>query len=120
MGDFPVIMPAVDVSSIGAGGSNVVPNTGRIFMRLTPRETRPSADEIVQDLRKKLAAAPGRQGMTEYGTAQTIDLTNAFGGCPTRIVIRTGYGDVAGLIALVGVAGGVVAATLSMRWYARR
>ncbi len=42
------------------------------------------------------------------------------GGCPTRIVIRTGYGDVAALIALVGVAGGVVAATLSMRWYSRR
>ena len=42
------------------------------------------------------------------------------GGCPTRIVIRTGYGDVAALIALVGVAGGVVAATLSMRWVARR
>jgi hypothetical protein len=42
------------------------------------------------------------------------------GGCPTRIVIRTGYGDVAALIALVGVAGGVVAATLSMRWMARR
>ena len=42
------------------------------------------------------------------------------GGCPTRIVIRTGYGDVAALIALVGVAGGVVAATLSMRWAARR
>src|SRR5207249_12033644 len=35
-------------------------------------------------LRAKLAAAPGRQGMTEFGTAQTIDLTNAFGGCPTR------------------------------------
>jgi hypothetical protein len=42
------------------------------------------------------------------------------GGCPTRIVIRTGYGDVAAMVALVGVAGGVVAATLSMRWYARR
>jgi len=42
------------------------------------------------------------------------------GGCPTRIVIRTGYGDVAALIALVGVAAGVVAATLSLRWVARR
>ena len=40
--------------------------------------------QAVWALRKKLAAAPGRQGMTEYGTAQTIDLTNAFGGCPTR------------------------------------
>jgi aldehyde:ferredoxin oxidoreductase len=35
-------------------------------------------------LRKKLADAPGRQGMTDLGTASTIDLTNAFGGCPTR------------------------------------
>jgi HAE1 family hydrophobic/amphiphilic exporter-1 len=53
--------PYVDnfMSSIGAGGTNVVPNTGRIFMRLKPRETRPSADEIVQDLRKKLSGIPG-------------------------------------------------------------
>ena len=35
-------------------------------------------------LRKKLAEAPGRKGMTDLGTAATIDLTNAFGGCPTR------------------------------------
>jgi hypothetical protein len=42
------------------------------------------------------------------------------GGCPTRILIRTGYGDLAGLIALAGVAGGIVAATLSMRWWTQR
>jgi hypothetical protein len=42
------------------------------------------------------------------------------GGCPTRILIRTGYGDVAALLALGGVAAGIVAATLSMRWVARR
>jgi aldehyde:ferredoxin oxidoreductase len=40
--------------------------------------------KAVWAMRKRLAAAPGRQGMTELGTAQTIDLTNAFGGCPTR------------------------------------
>jgi aldehyde:ferredoxin oxidoreductase len=40
--------------------------------------------QAVWELRKKLQDAPGRQGMTELGTAQTIDLTNAFGGCPTR------------------------------------
>ena len=53
--------PYIDnfMSSIGAGGPNVVPNTGRIFMRLKPREDRPSADEIVQDLRKKLSGIPG-------------------------------------------------------------
>ncbi len=42
------------------------------------------------------------------------------GGCPTRIIIRTGYGDVAGVLALAGVAAGVVGATLSLRWAARR
>lgn len=36
------------------------------------------------DMRKKMAVSPGRMGFTELGTAATIDLTNAFGGCPTR------------------------------------
>ncbi len=40
--------------------------------------------KAVWNLRKHLADAPGRQGMTDLGTAATIDLTNAFGGCPTR------------------------------------
>jgi aldehyde:ferredoxin oxidoreductase len=40
--------------------------------------------QAVWAMRKHLEAAPGRKGMTELGTAQTIDLTNAFGGCPTR------------------------------------
>jgi aldehyde:ferredoxin oxidoreductase len=40
--------------------------------------------QAVWALRRKLAEAPGRQAMTELGTAMTIDLTNAFGGCPTR------------------------------------
>ncbi len=35
-------------------------------------------------MRKHLNESPARQGMTELGTASTIDLTNAFGGCPTR------------------------------------
>lgn len=35
-------------------------------------------------MRKHLTESPARQGMTELGTAQTIDLTNAMGGCPTR------------------------------------
>ena len=42
------------------------------------------------------------------------------GGCPTRIVLRTGYGDLAAALALAGVAAGVVLATLSLRWAARR
>jgi aldehyde:ferredoxin oxidoreductase len=40
--------------------------------------------KAVWAMRKKLAEAPGRQGMTDLGTAATIDLTNAFGGLPTR------------------------------------
>ncbi|HET8575709.1 MAG TPA: efflux RND transporter permease subunit [Methylomirabilota bacterium] len=46
-------------SGIGASGINVVPNVGRIFMRLRPRSERPSAEEIVQDLRGKLNGVPG-------------------------------------------------------------
>ncbi|PYM91349.1 MAG: acriflavine resistance protein B [Candidatus Rokuibacteriota bacterium] len=53
--------PYIDqiMSSIGASTINVVPNTGRIFMRLKPRDQRPSADQIIADLRPKLAAIPG-------------------------------------------------------------
>ena len=48
-------------SSVGARGGNVSAlNQGVIFMRLTPKEHRPlSADQIVADLRPKLAAIPG-------------------------------------------------------------
>ena len=46
-------------SAIGASGASVVMNTGRIFMRLKPASERPTADEIVQDLRKKLSGIPG-------------------------------------------------------------
>jgi hydrophobic/amphiphilic exporter-1 (mainly G- bacteria), HAE1 family len=48
------------MSSIGAGGSTVAGNSGRIFMRLKPRAERQlSADEVIQELRPKLAAVPG-------------------------------------------------------------
>jgi aldehyde:ferredoxin oxidoreductase len=40
--------------------------------------------KAVWAMRKRLAESSARQGMTELGTASTIDLTNAFGGCPTR------------------------------------
>ncbi|HTI53330.1 MAG TPA: efflux RND transporter permease subunit, partial [Verrucomicrobiae bacterium] len=46
-------------SAIVASGSSVVMNTGRIFMLLKPARERPTADEIVQDLRKKLSGIPG-------------------------------------------------------------
>jgi HAE1 family hydrophobic/amphiphilic exporter-1 len=44
---------------VGAGGSGVVPNTGRLFIRLKPHGQRPHVDEVIQDLRPKLAAVPG-------------------------------------------------------------
>jgi HAE1 family hydrophobic/amphiphilic exporter-1 len=46
-------------SAIGASGSSVVMNTGRIFMRLRPSAERPPADAIVQDLRRKTSGIPG-------------------------------------------------------------
>ena len=46
-------------SSIGVGGPSVSLNQGRVFIRLKPREQRLSADEIVQEMRPKLAKVPG-------------------------------------------------------------
>ncbi len=53
--------PYVDnfFSSVGAGGPNLAGNTGRIFIRLIPRDRRPGAEEIVQELRPKLNSVPG-------------------------------------------------------------
>jgi hydrophobic/amphiphilic exporter-1 (mainly G- bacteria), HAE1 family len=49
------------MSSIGGGGpAGGANNTGRIFMRLKPRDQRKlSADEIIQELRPKFAKIPG-------------------------------------------------------------
>src|SRR5574340_1452733 len=47
------------MSSIGAGGPTLSGNTGRMFIRLKPRSERISADEVVQELKPKLAAVPG-------------------------------------------------------------
>jgi hydrophobic/amphiphilic exporter-1 (mainly G- bacteria), HAE1 family len=53
--------PNVDniMSSVGASGPNATLNTGRIFMRLAPRRTRPHVDAVIQELRPKLATVPG-------------------------------------------------------------
>src|SRR5437773_11762409 len=53
--------PYIDqsMSSIGASTSNVVPNTGRIFIRLKPRDQRPPADKISDDLRPNPPTVPG-------------------------------------------------------------
>jgi HAE1 family hydrophobic/amphiphilic exporter-1 len=50
------------MSSIGAGGPNATANNGRMFMRLKPRSERKlSADQVIQELRPKLAGIPGLQ-----------------------------------------------------------
>jgi hydrophobic/amphiphilic exporter-1 (mainly G- bacteria), HAE1 family len=47
-------------SSVGVGGVGLTGNTGRIFMKLKPRSERPlSADELIRDLRPKLARIAG-------------------------------------------------------------
>jgi HAE1 family hydrophobic/amphiphilic exporter-1 len=56
--------PDVDsfMSSVGAGGVVTASNTGRIFIRLKPRAQRKlSADEVIHELRPKLANIPGIQ-----------------------------------------------------------
>ena len=47
------------MSSIGAGGANIVPNTGRLFSRLKPHAERPPVDKVIADLRPKLTTVPG-------------------------------------------------------------
>ncbi len=53
--------PAVlqNISFIGASGSSVVLNNGRVFSLLTPRAERPHAEKIIERLRPKLAEVPG-------------------------------------------------------------
>jgi HAE1 family hydrophobic/amphiphilic exporter-1 len=48
------------VSSVGAGGASGAANSGRLFIRLKPENERTmSADEIINELRPKLAKIPG-------------------------------------------------------------
>jgi len=48
--------------SVGGGGSNPASNAGRIFIRLKPKSQRKlNADEVIQELRPKLASVPGIQ-----------------------------------------------------------
>ncbi|MBI5116297.1 efflux RND transporter permease subunit [Candidatus Poribacteria bacterium] len=54
--------PNVDLfmSSVGSGSGSTASNTGRMFIRLTPRsERRLNADEVIQELRKKAAEVMG-------------------------------------------------------------
>jgi HAE1 family hydrophobic/amphiphilic exporter-1 len=47
------------MSSVGAGGPSASLNVGRVFVTLTPRAERPSADAIVQQLRGPLSKVSG-------------------------------------------------------------
>ncbi|HYA11708.1 MAG TPA: efflux RND transporter permease subunit [Thermodesulfovibrionales bacterium] len=56
--------PNIDafMSAVGASGLSVANNVGRMFMRLKPRKERKlSADEIIQELRPKVAQVAGIQ-----------------------------------------------------------
>jgi HAE1 family hydrophobic/amphiphilic exporter-1 len=67
--------PYVDafMSAMGAGGSSAsTPNQGRIFMRLKPRNERPSIDRIMGDLRQKLSAIPGLKAYPQVPPAIRI------------------------------------------------
>ncbi len=50
---------ATAMSFVGAGGSSQSINLGRVFVRLKPRSQRLSADQVVQELRPRLASIPG-------------------------------------------------------------
>jgi HAE1 family hydrophobic/amphiphilic exporter-1 len=47
------------MSAIGSGGPNATGNQGRLFVSLKPRGERLPADQIIQELRPKLASVPG-------------------------------------------------------------
>jgi HAE1 family hydrophobic/amphiphilic exporter-1 len=48
------------MSTIGASGPNATANSGRVFARLKPRSERTlSADQVIEELRPKLAQVPG-------------------------------------------------------------
>ncbi|MDA8168838.1 MAG: efflux RND transporter permease subunit [Nitrospiraceae bacterium] len=53
--------PYVDsfMSAIGPSGPSVSVNSGRMFIRLKPRSQRPGVEQIIDELRPKLAKVPG-------------------------------------------------------------
>jgi HAE1 family hydrophobic/amphiphilic exporter-1 len=62
MADIILKDPNVEslMSSVGPSGPNVSGNSGRIFIRLKPRADRAlSADEVIREMRPKLAGIPG-------------------------------------------------------------
>ncbi len=60
-------------STIGSGGPNASANAGRIFIRLKPRSDRLlSADQVIQELRPKLAQIPGMKTFLQNPPAINI------------------------------------------------
>ncbi len=53
------------MASVGSGGANASLNVGRIFVSLKPREERPSADEIIQQLRGPLSKVSGAKAYVQ-------------------------------------------------------
>jgi HAE1 family hydrophobic/amphiphilic exporter-1 len=47
------------MSSIGSSGANNAPNQGRLFIALKPRDERLGVDDVIKELRAKLAKVPG-------------------------------------------------------------
>ncbi len=50
---------AAFMSSVGSGGPTSTGNAGRLFIRLKPREERVGVEEVVRELRAKVAQVPG-------------------------------------------------------------
>jgi len=67
--------PYVDAMMSAMGSSGAVSSTanqGRIFMRLKPRNERPSIDKIMGDLRQKLSVVPGMKAYPQVPPAIRI------------------------------------------------
>jgi HAE1 family hydrophobic/amphiphilic exporter-1 len=56
---------AAFMSSVGSRGSSTGPNNGLFFMRLKPRSQRPSAKEVMEELRPKLSVVPGMRAFLQ-------------------------------------------------------
>jgi HAE1 family hydrophobic/amphiphilic exporter-1 len=60
-------------STVGPGGPNPTPNTGRMFIVLKPREERASSTAIIQRLRAATSVVPGM--VTYYQNVQNLNVT---------------------------------------------
>ncbi|TDU64574.1 HAE1 family hydrophobic/amphiphilic exporter-1 [Prosthecobacter fusiformis] len=59
-------------SSVGASGPSSTGNSGRMFVSLKPRSERPTAQEVVNQLRPQLAAIPGIRAFPQVPTSIRI------------------------------------------------